>query len=631
MDTYFNAQTTVAWRTRLESVAVALAAFLLAFLSSERLPLVWDEGDAFVRAESLELWAEALLFGPKNLTPKERPENGFRSASEEYAVQLADYFAGLNSRKELLKEPALKLGVPHAVYREGHPAGYSIALALGRRLSAPLRGLVSEKQGFRLVGVCLFALALAALYARTGSAFGRPAALCAALLTLCSPRVFAHAQIAGGDSLLVSAWILAWAAFPTALRSKRGAVVWGLALALSFSAKFSGFLIVVPFAAALAFGSTRQPGQLALFALGVAVGLTAFFATEPTLWTRPIDALTTFWNLNTRRDGFNIPVYFFDKLYSPTRPLPWWNGLFWVAAVVPLATLALAALGIIRLATSCKRRTPDCLDADPTRRVLMVSAFALALTLPVVRAFPGLPVHDGARLLVASLPFWSVLAGLGAAFLLERTSRSSAPRRFVVALALVAAVVLAAFDLYRSCPQYLSFYNAAIGGVEGAAEKGLEPTYYWDAFDDEAARALDQFLADAQAQGRSANVLFGAFSSQTLDYCRRWNRLPNATALETISAPNADPNRADFYVAQRRPSGYVSFDLFLLKNARPIYQKTVENPIPTPRFLRKRKASRPVPILAIYDLKALAESLKNHSPSENSEPTRADVRETQKR
>jgi hypothetical protein len=156
-------------------------------------------------------------------------------------------------------------------------------------------------------------------------------------------------------------------------------------------------------------------------------------------------------------------------------------------------------------------------------------------------------------------------------------------------------------DLARSAPQYLSFYNATLGGVVGAQRRGMEATYYWDAFDGETVAWLNAKIAAARADGRPSGVLFGSFSSQTLDYYRRWGTLATSE-IATISAANAFANRErfGFYVVQRRPSGWTTLDLALFKTARPIYRKTIGAPLD---FRRKDGRRREAVLLEIYDFR----------------------------
>ncbi|MBR4975609.1 MAG: hypothetical protein IKY61_01050, partial [Thermoguttaceae bacterium] len=247
-------------------------------------------------------------------------------------------------------------------------------------------------------------------------------------------------------------------------------------------------------------------------------------------------------------------------------------------------------------------------DGDAGRRGRRTAGLALAFaaTLPLIRVIPGIPTHDGARLIIASFPFIAILAALGATVFVERCEKSGGSERKLAARRLAQVVVGLAFavgvvDLVWSAPRYLSFYNAALGGVVGATRRGMEATYYWDAFDADAVAWLNVEIAAARADGRPTGVLFGSFSSQTLDYYRRWGTLATSET-ETLSTPNvlANRERFGFYVVQRRPSGWTALELGLFKTASPIYRATVCNPF---ELQEKNMGKREVVLLEIYDFR----------------------------
>jgi len=766
-------------KLRWEAALVGVVALAATLAATERTPLTWDEGDAFVRAERVAAWTRAVVVGPQKLTEKldssdvkpekstqisplnaevgekggrgeegerperpeqsERPERPERPRFGEVERAALEYFSRFDGRRALFSERAIEAGWPHVVYREGHPAGYSIAIASARAFALRFLPFLSEKAAFRLGPIFLFALALAAVFYRVARNWGRFAAILAVVGIATIPRVFGHAQLAGGDSLLISSWLLAWAFFDAALASKRGAVVLGVAVGISFCAKFSGFAVVAPLTAGAvaalwsrrrdktrilektsgigAWGKGSEQGNVSdvsetrrdgvgattgRLALAAAVATAVFFATNPPLWARPFAGFETFVSLNLRRDGFDIPIYFLGQIYSPSRPLPCWNGFFWLATTVPAALLAFAAFGTVAAAFPKSRKnravgknnkvgtsgevgansekgengaTAGITQTTQAARLAQTAqkendragtveanardggegperfaaglALAFAATLPIVRFLPGIPTHDGARLLIASFPFIAILAAFGATVFVERCGETSetgelnkisetgerigrnrrngarnkgkrTARRLAQAL-VAAAFALGVVDLLRSAPQYLSFYNAALGGVVGAQRRGMEATYYWDAFDGETVAWLNAKISAARADGRPSGVLFGSFSSQTLDYYRRWGTLATPE-IATISDSSAFVNggRFGFYVVQRRPSGWTTLDLALFKTARPIYRKTLRNPFD---FRAENAVRREAVLLEIYDFADVERVLTGAARSTKEEKT----------
>ncbi|MBQ9127083.1 MAG: hypothetical protein IJY15_04895, partial [Thermoguttaceae bacterium] len=177
-------------RLRWEAALVGLVALAATLAATERTPLTWDEGDAFVRAERVAAWTRAVVVGPERLRetldasrvksekstqtsplnaegreegarreqgePRERPRFG------DVERAALEYFARFDGRRALFSERAIEAGWPHVVYREGHPAGYSIAIASGRAFALRFLPFLSEKAAFRLGPILLWALALAA-------------------------------------------------------------------------------------------------------------------------------------------------------------------------------------------------------------------------------------------------------------------------------------------------------------------------------------------------------------------------------------------------------------------------------------------------------------------------------------
>ena len=592
----------------LPTLLVALATFFFALISAYRLPLTWDEGNAFFRAERVGAWLDALAFGPGALrtSPAASDPSDLREAQRRMIAEAS-------SRRELFSERLVMLGFPHTIYGEGHPAGYTLMIAVGTRLARLLRvdSFLSEKVALRFGGICLLTLATVAVFLRTSRSFGVGAGLAAVVGTLSCPHVFGHALIAGGDSLLISSWLLAWALFPSAERRATGAILWGVALGLSFSAKFSGFPLAASFAVVFVLQALLKRSKAvfpvaARLALGVAVGLAFFLLVNPPLWRDPFHGLATFWFLNIQRRGFNLSTYFLGKFYSLDHSLPWWNGFFWIVATVPFFLTILALATLVYTAKGRAKRAFSNPEEDDFRGLLVFAALALGTTLPIARAFPGVPVHDGVRLLVASTSFWGLLGGLGAAILARRLwsdalgVRRAAILRFATTTALLAPGVA---DLVLIAPQYLSFYSAAVGGLVGATKRGLEPTYYWDSFDADVAARLRELTIKARDEGRPSGVLFSGFSSQTLYFYKKWGIFTPADAA-TILDPTAQMRLGDFgfYVLQHRPSSLLPFDFDVAKNAKLVLVKKLGDPLPNP-FQRGREK---VVVLEVYDLRGKA-------------------------
>jgi hypothetical protein len=104
--------------------------------------------------------------------------------------------------------------------------------------------------------------------------------------------------------------------------------------------------------------------------------------------------------------------------------------------------------------------------------------------------------YDGERLFLPAFPFLAALAGLSFAgfrdavwrLLWRRAPRLTAHRRAalgqtVLTAALAALICIAPLsDTARLHPYQLTYYSEAVGGVQGAAQRGFETTFWADSY-----------------------------------------------------------------------------------------------------------------------------------------------------
>ena len=147
---------------------------------------------------------------------------------------------------------------------------------------------------------------------------------------------------------------------------------------------------------------------------------------------------------------------------------------------------------------------------------------ALILALGIL---PGAVLHDGVRQLLSALPFLAALAGAGS-FVFGKWLVAVALRwkRFQSVVNLQAKVLgslclLLLFspmmDLYLCHPFQLSFYNRLIGGIHGAYARGLEMTYFMEAFTPEFLTLLNTKLpANATINASFANSMFEYYQKE---------------------------------------------------------------------------------------------------------------------
>jgi len=99
---------------------------------------------------------------------------------------------------------------------------------------------------------------------------------------------------------------------------------------------------------------------------------------------------------------------------------------------------------------------------------------------------PASPKYNGVRLFLPVFAPMMVLAAGGFGWLARAVAAKLAQdlreRRLVLTLLLLLALLPQVYMTMSVHPFGMSYYNCLIGGLHGAAAKGMEPTYWGDAF-----------------------------------------------------------------------------------------------------------------------------------------------------
>ena len=507
--------------------ATFVCSWLVLAFTSPGIPIVWDEGEYLGRAQIAIDW---FRYMPASL-------------SEE----------GIFRHWLFIR------------YAEGHPAGFVLPIAIGKWLGSPV---LDPLTAARLGPITLFSLACAAIAVRLKTTYGRVAAIVAPVALLTFPRIFSEAHFATQDGQLTAWWLLLWVVQSSSSIGMASSMALGIVLGFTTATKFSGWCAWGPLVA----GQLLQRNATAFLRLAVAVpvALLVFYIVNPPLWYSPLDGMREHFGRNLgRATTIDITTWFMGNLHSMTRPLPWYNTLVWLMFVTPLPTLALGIVGL----TSCLRR--------PTP--FSVTLVLHWITLMIVRALPGAPPHDGIRLFLPAFGFWCVLAGIGAQRVFGFIATlSSASWRLALRAAIVAALIGNAINLARYYPQTLSHYNLIAGGLRGAANKGMEPAYWWDGLDEDVINWLNEHTSTDEAVAFAATANIG--------YVREYRGLRARAVFE--------PRKFAFkwYVLQNRPGVFTRIDRTLMGQHTPAFAKYPG---------RRRAAERPppdldVPVIAIF-------------------------------
>jgi hypothetical protein len=542
---------------------VGLGSWLILACTAPHMPIVWDEGDYLFRADQIVAWFR-LLFDVGN------PHGGLNAFSR---VSIQEYWLFIN-------------------WSEGHPAWFAIPIAVGKGLlSGPLNPLIAARLG----PITVFSIACGAVALRLKHDYGTIAALVAPIALLTLPRMFSDAHFATQDGQLTAWWLLLWTVDSSVRRGPRTAVAVGVLLGLTCATKFTGWFAIFPIISWRAVTEDRQ--QRSELLVLVPIALLTFYAVNPPLWHAPLAGLAEHFRLNLERPDMNpfgvgvsslpgvwagrvapplsVREYLFGSLhYDVIHPYaPWYNTIAWLVLVTPLPTLVLGFVGLRHCVAARRRTRPE--EAAP--RFIWASGFswvpeprtfALMLhwaTLMVVRALPGAPANDGIRFFLPAFGFWCVLGGIGAQRVWPEDSpvdrRAVRRRRTVVGALLGGVFAAAACSEARYYPQTLSHYNLLVGGVRGAASIGMEPTYWWDALDDDVLDWLNSHTETGAAVG------FSLISDVNVALLRSWGRLRTDVT---------DPSWGmtfKWYVLQNRPSLLSAADRILLDSEKPAYAK----------------------------------------------------------
>ena len=209
---------------------------------------------------------------------------------------------------------------------------------------------------------------------------------------------------------------------------------------------------------------------------------------NPAWWRETLPRMAHYYQISKERGDAlpDIRIIYFGEIYNYS--LPWHNAFVLIAITVPIGILLASLVGLI----SSLARSWTARDAIPWY-------FALHLVfLPVVRMLPT-PAHDGVRLFLPTFFFLAAFAGWGVVAIGDGLSKLVKHR--AACRGAVAALVLgsATWQLVAIHPFELSYYNEPIGGPRGAWKRGFELSYWYDAFNDQTLKDLNEKLPEGAA------------------------------------------------------------------------------------------------------------------------------------
>ena len=532
-------------RRLVAGLAISLATLALMLATEPRLAIVWDEGYTLGRQARLRLWFLALEDPPRFASTWQPPV-------EELVQQVgapAPRRNQVDTRAKLLLDPAVLAWFWPFAREEphGHPPFYAL-LGLAGDLLTPSRPALARA---RLGPILIFSLTAGVLFLFVAKRYGPwPGALAAGAWVL-QPNLFGHGHYATYDALLSALWLTAILAFIEAVEVRPGdpathrsphwgwVAIFGLLAGCAADTKLTGWFLPFPFLVWITLYQSRR-GFLTLLVGGLVAAATLYLLNPP-WWTEPVAGLSRFFASNLGREQtIRIKTLFLGQVFStPDGSLPWYNTIVWTALVTPVGFLLLALTGVGRALRRWR--------SEPFG-ILVLGHWTFLLLL---RALPHTPGHDGVRQFLPAFGILALLAGLGAATVM-------ASRGFWGKRLLSVAIVEGLVGLTLMMPMPLSYYSPIVGALPGAASLGMEPTYYWDALNDD---ALNWLLAHTPP-GRK--VRFATYPTSFL-YLRDSGRLPRAILP-------SDPGTWAWYVVQNRPGAFNPIDQALVTRGKPAFE-----------------------------------------------------------
>jgi hypothetical protein len=426
----------------------------------------------------------------------------------------------------------------------GHPPFYALLGLAGDVLAPSWRELARARLG----PIVLFSLTAGAIFSFLATRWGYWSAGLAAGSWILQPNLFGHGHYASYDAVLSSLWVLSIITFISAIRADPEVVgarlrylmtaLFGLILGCAATTKLTGWFLPLPFLAWVVMYRSRS-GFMTL-GIGLLTAAIVVLALQPSWWTEPVVGLMRFLDSNLNR-GETIPinVQFLGTTYvTPKQSLPWYNTIVWTLFVTPIGFLAMAAVGI---GVAVRNWRVESLG------VLLAGHW---LFLMILRAMPHTPGHDGVRLFLPAFGVLALLGGLGARWLVAGYGWRA---KGAIAAALTEGVISIAVMM----PVPLSYFSPIVGGLAGATQLGMEPTYYWDALSPEARR----WLAENTLPGRT--FAFRGWTTSWL-YLRRTGDLPRRLTPVDGESPQ-------WVVLQNRPGAFSDDDRALVEHGQPAF------------------------------------------------------------
>lgn len=373
----------------------------------------------------------------------------------------------LDSFSEKAIEPFWKINTEH-------PPFAKIFLGLFNSLFSPPLDFFTSA---RLFPSLLFALFNLLSFLFLTKVYSKTLAWFFFLFILSCPRLWGYASIATLDFPLTVLNIFFLYCFYLGWTRKKWFIVAAVLFAFAYLTKFNALFTLLPvilWGLGLHFRKTLLKSLILLFTAAL-----LFFVCWPWLYHSPLIKIQSYLHNKTGRILLNdpetkndfskdllkqpsvIPVYYLGKLYKDkSTPVPWHYPWVNVFSSLPLGLILISFSGLYYFIKRFKWSSFENL------------ALLTLLTTLCLYSLPILPKYGGIRFLLPVYPLIPFLAAFGMNFLL--TINKNNPYHYKMRLFVSIVILVYAGSNLWECRTYPSaYFNAFLGGIKGAYQKGL--------------------------------------------------------------------------------------------------------------------------------------------------------------
>ncbi len=379
-----------------------------------------------------------------------------------------------------------------------HPAFMKSLFALSHRyLFESVRVFKEQGTAYRFPGMAVSAFGVVVTYAWGRRELGRLAGLVAALSLAFMPRVFYHSHLACFDTPVMTMLVITTYAYARSLDAGLGwAIATGVLYGLLLDTKHNAWLL--PGAFVLHFVLTRgahavrelRAGRVAIPSAFFAMALISplvFYVGWPWIWHDTARRIADYVAFHLGHEYYNME--FLGQTYWKP-PMPRLYAWVMTLGTVPGITLALFGVGLVTTALCLFRVWQPRHDAntEPEKRASLhaqASTPLLWLLCLLMCYAPwwsdNTPIFGGTKHWITAYPFLCLLAGRGFAFASSRIAELVPKEKWALLAppALACSVLLGPLCMMlHSHPWGLSFYTPLVGGAPGAANLGLNRTFW---------------------------------------------------------------------------------------------------------------------------------------------------------